>query len=232
MVRWGRGRAGGLGVARDRTRSKDGPVEAEPIQPRSDAAETIPFERAASRLAAAAAAARARGPVVIVGITGPVGAGKSLLASRLSACVIGTDHYLPDYATVPFGERDLPRHADLSALAGHLASLRTGRAADVPVWSFQTHRREASRRVAPAPLIVCEGIHALEGEVLPHLDVRVYVEAPAAVRWQRWEALERSGERGWGAEHAREHFERVAEPTFALAAERYREAADFIVLNG
>ena len=63
------------------------------------------------------------------------------------------------------------------------------------------------------------------------VDVGVYVEASAEVRWERWAALERSGERGWGVDVAREHFERVAEPGHAAVAQAYRDAADVIVMN-
>ncbi len=177
------------------------------------------------------AAAQLRRPVVVVGITGPVGAGKSTLASRIAPSIIRTDDYLPDYESVPYDERDQARHADLSRLGLDLAGLREGRAVMAPVWSFHSHRREGQRRIEPAPLIVCEGIHALEAAVLAQLDIRVFVEAPAVVRWGRWEDLELRGVRGWGVDAAREYFDRVAEPTFAASHDRYRAAAHFIVTN-
>ncbi len=171
----------------------------------------------------------------VVGITGPVGAGKSTLAARLSACILSTDDYLPDYANIPEHERDDPRHLDAALLLSNLADLRASRPARVPVWSFQSHRREGHRHVAPPVLapavIVVEGIHALHGSVAHGLDVRVFVEAALAVRWQRWEALEQSGARGWGVEKARAFFNNVAEPTFAQRAEGYRAGADVVVLN-
>lgn len=178
----------------------------------------------------AAAACRAGGPVV-VGVTGPVGAGKSTLATLLSTCVVRTDDYLPDHEEIAYLERDHPRHADVARLAADLAALRAGRGIVVPVWSFQTHRREGTRALASAGLIVCEGIHALASGVRELVDVGVYVEANEATRWERWAELERRGERGWGVERAREYFDRVAEPTFAGFAAEYRGAARFLVVN-
>jgi uridine kinase len=168
---------------------------------------------------------------VVVGITGPPGAGKSLLARRLSACIVATDDYLPDYDQVAPHHRDLPEAADLVRLAADVAALRRGEPAQVPVWSFHTHRRESYRRQEPHARIVCEGLHALHERVLPSIDLRVYVEASSAVRWSRVEARERAGERGWGVEAAREFFHSVAEPTYARLAPVYRARADVIVLN-
>lgn len=190
----------------------------------------VPWSSAAETILARLGRADPRS-VAVVGITGPVGAGKSLLARRLGGSLLATDDYLPDYAIVPYLERDDPRHADLPLLAAHLLDLRAGRVVEAPVWSFFTHRRESSRPLHPAPLIVVEGIHALEPAVRPHLDLAVYIDAPAGIRLQRIEERERAGERGWTIEHVREHFRDVAEPAFAARAPAYRAAADVIVIN-
>ena len=168
---------------------------------------------------------------IMVGITGPVGAGKSTLARRLSPVVLTTDDYLPDYEVVPYLERDDPRHADLPLLAENLRHLRAGTPAQIPVWSFFSHRRESLRTVHPAPVIVVEGIYALHPAVRSHLDLAVFVEAPAATRLGRLEARELAGERGWPIEHMREHFREVAEPWFERYAGEYRAGADFVVVN-
>lgn len=173
--------------------------------------------------------------IPVIAITGPVGAGKSTLAAKLSPCVLSTDHYLPDYDLVPEHERDLPERADFSRLAQDLASLRHGNQTLIPRWSFQSHKREGEQPIAPANLIVLEGIHALHEP--PHaplanlIDLRVFVEAPSSVRWNRWEQIESSGERGWGVEKARAFFHSVAEPTFAKYEAKYRARADVVVVN-
>ncbi len=168
----------------------------------------------------------------IVGITGPVGAGKSTLAARLSGCVIATDHYLPDYETTPRHERDMPERSDLARLLADLRSLRMGNPTAIPQWSFHTHSRTGERVVEPAEVIVVEGLHALHQTHAGALDVRVYVDAPAAVRLARWESLALGGERGWGVEETREFFVMVAEPTFHARADGYRASAHVVVVNG
>ena len=167
----------------------------------------------------------------VIGVTGRVGAGKSTLARRIGGVVLSTDDYLPDYEGLDPQVRDDPRHADLQLLARNVEQLRSGAATEVPVWSFQTHRREATRVVEASPLIVIEGIHALHGSVARLLDCAVFVEASETTRWSRWEAIELAGLRGWGVDKARAHFERVAEPTFARFEEEYRRAAHVVVRN-
>jgi len=172
--------------------------------------------------------------VGVIGITGPVGAGKSHLTKLLCAgegICLATDDYLPDYDKVPYEERDDPDRADIPLLIENIAALRAGRATRAPMWSFQSHSRTGYREVAPTSVVLVEGIHALQDRLLPHLDIAVFVEAPSDVRWKRWEHLELTGQRGWGVEVAREFFHAVAEPTFEKFAPVYKSRAHFIVRN-
>ncbi len=191
----------------------------------------IPFSAAHSAIRAALAALPPSSPTRTIGITGPVGSGKSTLARALEAPIVPSDHYLPDYTLVSYLDRDDPAFADLPLLAQHLTLLRRGQSARIPIWSFHTHRREGTTLIDPAPLIICEGIHALHPTIRPHLDLAIYVDAPANTRWARWENLERTGQRGWGIDHAHQHFNEVAEPTFNRWANQYQATADILVVN-
>jgi len=176
------------------------------------------------RLASEVETARA-----VVGVTGPVGAGKSTLAKMLSECVLATDDFLPDHDATERALADDPGTADLTGVREALVRLRAGDAVEAPVWSFHTHSRVGARTLESAEVIVCEGIHAHEPALADLIDVRVFVEATADTRLARWEAMALAGERGWDVEQTRAYFREVAEPTFHARAERLRGASHVIV---
>lgn len=191
----------------------------------------LSWDEAPLAILAMVSARRVGASPVLVGVTGPVGSGKSSLARRLGGVTVRTDDYLPDYEGLAEHERDLPERADLDLLNQNLASLRAGETATAPVWCFHEHRRTGKRVIESGALVVCEGIHALHERVAEMYDVRVFVEAPRDVRWSRWKAIEESSERGWGVERARTFFETVAEPTFERYAKAYHASAHVHVIN-
>lgn len=188
---------------------------------------TVP-EHVASKLAGL-------GRVGVAAVTGPVGAGKSTLAGLVATAsggvVLATDRYLPDYEGLAMRDRDRPERAHLDELARHLGRLRAGETVDVPVWSFFEHARVGYEAMGPASAVVVEGIFALEPVIRAAVDIAVYIEAPARTRWDRLVSRELAGERGWSVEHMREHYDAVAEPTFAERAQALRASADVIVVN-
>ena len=188
----------------------------------------VNFEDAAEAILKAV---RARGDRTVIGVTGAVAAGKSTLARRLSACVVSTDNYLPDYQTTAEHLRDLPESSDLQRLAKDLANLRTGQGTSIPRWTFEEHRRVGEQRVEAADVVVVEGLHALHALPRQHIDIAVFVDAPQAIRWQRAVAREQAGDRPWPIEYLEKFFHTVAEPTFALHADEYRSGAHFVVVN-
>lgn len=183
-------------------------------------------------VAAILAEARARGPRVVIGVTGAVASGKSTLAGALSPCVVSTDHYLPDYERTPEHLRDMPEASDLARLARDLAELRAGRATMMPEWSFDTHSRVGERRIEPLELVVVEGLHALHPIPRAHVDLAVFIDVPREVRWARAVAREKAGERPWPLEYLEHFFLTVAEPSYARHADDYRASAHIIVRQG
>jgi len=168
---------------------------------------------------------------VVMAIGGAVGSGKSTLASGLGGVVVATDDYLPNYAQTAAHLRDAPESSNLPGLSRDLLLLKERGAAEVPTWCFKTHQRIGTRSVAAERVIICEGIFALHPVLAESIDIRVMVSADRATRWKRWEAIEEAGERGWGVERARRHFDEVAEPTYSKHARLYESSLDYIVYN-
>jgi uridine kinase len=131
---------------------------------------------------------------VFVGLAGPSCGGKSTLArllverlSPIGAEVLAVDDYYRDLAHVPAVERsgwnfDRPGAIDYALLSSHVQELWSGRAIDAPCYDFALNVRGArTRRVAPAEVIVVEGILALHWAGLGRrYALRVYVDAEPA----------------------------------------------------
>ena len=117
-----------------------------------------------------------------VGIGGRGGAGKSTLAAGISgAQVVGTDEFWD-------GEG-----FDLDRLRAEVFEpLLCGRKARFWSWDWDARRAGGTRDVEPAGVVVVEGVCALHRMFRDDYDVRVWVEAPYAVRLAR--GLERDGE--------------------------------------
>ncbi|HTY29261.1 MAG TPA: nucleoside/nucleotide kinase family protein [Mycobacterium sp.] len=141
---------------------------------------------------------------VVVGITGPPGAGKSTLALGLAGLVDGSSYlpmdgfHLSNAALDRLGRRDRKGASDTFDAAGYIAALRRVHAEhgtrDVYVPAFDRRLDEpvAAAHVIPAGsrLVITEGnyLGVPDGEWAPVrglLDRLYYVDCPVAVRRER-----------------------------------------------
>ena len=179
----------------------------------------------------------------MIGVVGGSGAGKTTLvwglADRLGAdvSVLWFDEYYHDQVHLPPDERalvnyDHPDSLDVDLLVSHLDGLLAGRPAEVPVYDFTPHTRTGTtRRVAPRPVIVVDGILVLPFPVIrERLDLSVFVEAPAEVRLAR--RLDRDvRERGRTPESVRTQFAATVAPMHDAFVSPCRDLAD-LTLDG
>jgi uridine kinase len=129
------------------------------------------------------------GPVRLVGIDGCAGAGKTTLATRLSAAassapVVHTD----DFASYedPFG--GWPRLLDQV-----LEPLLCGTTATFRAYDWDARRlADDSITIPPASIVVIEGVGATRGAWRDRLALRVWVDCPRELRLRR--GIERDGE--------------------------------------
>ena len=82
---------------------------------------------------------------------------------------------------------DDPASKDAEHLKRDLEALKAGNAIQQPIYDYDRHdRSELTNPIAPAPVIILEGIHALSiPEIEPLIDLSVYVDTPDDLRLAR-----------------------------------------------
>ncbi len=134
----------------------------------------------------------------ILGMAGGTASGKSTLAAALGemlgarAVLITHDQYyktLPEeFAHNPVGYNfDHPDSLDTAQLIADVDALKRGETVELPLFDFASHSRSnETRRVAPASIVIVEGILVLaHAELRSRFDHSVYVHTPDDLRLVR-----------------------------------------------
>ena len=108
--------------------------------------------------------------VMIIGIAGGTGSGKSTFTNRLrdafpdDVAVLYHDNYYKCQDDVPFEERkkvnyDHPNSLETDLMIQHLEALKNGIAVDCPVYDYSMHNRsDKTIHIEPKKIILAEGI--------------------------------------------------------------------------
>lgn len=119
--------------------------------------------------------------IVLVGLAGPSGAGKTVFTEKVltvmpSIAVISMDNY-NDASRIVDGNFDDPRLTDYNTLLENIHDLKAGKPIQVPVYDFKTSSRTGYRtlEVPSSRIVIIEGIYALSEKLRPLLDLRVSV---------------------------------------------------------
>jgi uridine kinase len=181
----------------------------------------------------------------VVGIAGGTGSGKTTVAERLAGampagrCVtIDHDAYYRDQGHLPPAARadvnyDHPSALDSGLFAEHLRELRAGRAVEVPIYDFATHtRRTQTRPVAPASVIIVEGILVFaEPALREQMDIRIFVDTDPDIRLMR--RIRRDlEERGRTFQSVRDQYYATVRPMHIEHVEPSKRWADLILPEG
>ncbi|MGN0073571.1 MAG: uridine kinase [Coriobacteriales bacterium] len=178
----------------------------------------------------------------IVCVCGGSGSGKSTFTGRLlqelgpSAAFISHDDYYKHTPGMTPAQRaaynfDVPAALDTQLLVEHVAQLRAGQAAQIPVYDFCTQERlPQTRTVEPVPVVVVEGILVMADEdLMRQVDLSIYIDVDEPTRLER--RLRRDcQERGWSLENAQSNYEQIVRPAHLQYVEPARAKAN-IVLN-
>ena len=168
---------------------------------------------------------------MIIGLAGGTGSGKSSivrgLVARIGGCVIDLESYALDGSSAD----DEPEAIDTTLLVTQLGELRRGEAIRKPVYSLETHTRTGVEVVAPARLVLVEGLFTLWWESLRSLlDVKVFVSAPADLRLIR--RIRRDlAERGRTVEQVLHEYSGPVRTAHERYVEPTRAHADDVVIN-
>ena len=178
---------------------------------------------------------------LVIGIAGGSGSGKTTLTHRLTqalgddATVLTHDSYYRAHANMTYEELaqlnyDHPDAYENDLLVRHLDALRRGESVQRPVYDFAIHNRtEQTVTVEPSRVIVVEGILILANPALrSHMDLRVFVDAPADLRILR--RLRRDvRERGRSIESVIEQYLATVRPMHDAFVEPSKRYADIVV---
>ena len=158
------------------------------------------------------------GPGRLLCVDGPAGSGKTTLAAAVAERVPGSrvvhlDDLFEGWSGLPTVD---------AQLEGLLRPLTEGRTGTYRRWDWPGDRWAETVTVAPAPLLVLEGVGSGAGRFAELHTVLAWVEAPHALRLRR--GLDRDGDA------FAPHWERWAAAEADLfARERTRERADLVV---
>lgn len=180
---------------------------------------------------------------VIIGLAGGSGSGKTTIAEALVDAIAGVayvrhDDYYRNRPELTFEERtkvnyDHPDSLETTLLTAHLQALRDGQPIERPVYDFTTHTRsERTVVVAPAPVVLVEGILVLADEGLRNMmDLKIYVDTDPDLRLAR--RMERDiEERGRTAESVLAQYLATVRPMHLEFVEPSKRHADMIIPGG
>jgi uridine kinase len=184
--------------------------------------------------------------VLIIGIAGASGSGKSLLANTIvnelgsnRVTVISEDSYYKDLSHMTKAERDQvnfdhPDALDHDLLVEHLKLLKSGQSVQIPIYDYVTHTRTAETVHLSEEncIIVLEGILIFTDPVLRDLmDIRIFVDTPLDTSFIR--RLKRDvTERGRSVDSIVSQYEHTVRPMFIKFIEPCKRYADLIVPHG
>jgi len=182
---------------------------------------------------------------LVIGIAGGSGSGKTTVAQEILQRVgreriafLQHDSYYKDLSGLPPTQRaqinfDHPNSLETELLIQHVASLREGKAVEVPIYNFSTDSRTGQTfTVQPRRVILVEGILIFTEAALREMfDVKIFVDTDPDLRFIR--RLERDlAERGRTTESVIRQYQSTVRPMHLEFVEPSKRYADVIIPEG
>ena len=182
--------------------------------------------------------------ILVIGIAGGTGSGKTTLMKNLIArfgdvvTVLSHDNYYRRHDDLTYEERckinyDEPAALETDLMARHLDQLRQGDAIDCPVYDFTQHNRsDETIRIVPKKVIIVEGILIFENQELRDLmDIRIFVDTVADVRLCR-RIMRDVNKRGRTLESVLTQYQETVKPMHEKYVEPSKKYADIVIPEG
>lgn len=182
--------------------------------------------------------------VLIIGIAGGTGSGKTTLARNIvnhfadRISVLRHDDYYKSQDSIPMEDRiktnyDHPHAFDTDLLIYHIDELRAGRNIYSPTYDYTIHTRSGEvREVKANKVVLLEGILILENAALrDRLDMKIFVDTDADVRILR-RILRDVKERGRSLDSVIGQYLSTVKPMHEAFVEPSKRYADIIVPVG
>ncbi|MCL2596997.1 MAG: uridine kinase [Paludibacter sp.] len=183
--------------------------------------------------------------MIIIGIAGGTGSGKSTVVRKLlerlpkgEVALMPQDSYYRDSSNIPLEERqninfDHPDSIEFELLVRHLHELKKGNTIQQPIYSYLTCTRSVETiPIKPCKVVIVEGILVLNNLSLRKmLDLKIFVDADADDRLIR--VINRDiMERGRSVATVMERYEHTLKPMHLQFIEPTKRFADIIVPQG
>ncbi|WPH04615.1 Uridine kinase [Acrodontium crateriforme] len=183
----------------------------------------------------------------IIGVAGSSGSGKTSLSMAIIkelslpwVVILSMDSFYkpltPEESASAFRNEydfDSPEAVDFDVLVQKLHDIKSGKKADIPVYSFEKHARMENTTTIYSPhVLILEGIFALHDQrVLDLLDLKIFAEADSDLCLSR-RLLRDVRERGRDIEGCIKQWFAFVKPNFHKFVEPQRNVADIIVPRG
>ena len=182
--------------------------------------------------------------VIVIGIAGGTGSGKSTLIHKIKEqfsdeiTILSHDFYYKAHDDMTYEERcqlnyDHPDAFDTDMMVDHVKMLKQWKKIERPVYDFTIHNRVAETvPVTPSKVVVVEGILIFENQALLDLcDIKVFVDTDADVRIIR-RILRDVKERGRTLDSVVAQYLTTVKPMHEQFVEPSKKKADIIVPEG
>ena len=184
------------------------------------------------------------GKILMIGIAGGTGSGKTTLMKRLverfgsAVTVVSHDNYYKRHDDMTYEERclinyDEPAAFENDLMARQLEALRRGESVECPVYDYTVHNRSNETvTIEPKQVIIIEGILIFADEALRNsMDIKIFVDTDADIRLCR--RIKRDvNKRGRSVESVLNQYMTTVKPMHDKYVEPSKRFADLVVPEG